>query len=366
MTKKGFVSLGTLAIALTSSLCLSSCGGNKAEQKSTPTTPVEVQATGLPIALVNMDSVTSQYKFAQEIKEALEKDAAAHQTRLQGKSAAIQKAAADFERRMRINAFVSAEAQQAEQQKLIRMQQEGQALSAELSEKLALKQQSLLEDMMKSIREQLKHIKRESLNRALVDTYAAKLARQHNITVSEQDIDTVIEQQRNTANGKISQETYDASSRMMYNWSPSDYRQAVRRSIVRARVAFAVDKTADELQRKAAGLVASSNGEFAKIATQLGGSGRSKPPVGDSGFINLASSYNGLAVSEIAKLEPGKPSGAIKSTTDSGYYFVKVNEKNDSKIRFTYLYIPLTELTKQVAQLKSDGKVQEYIDVPQK
>lgn len=156
MTKKGFVSLGTLAIALTSSLCLSSCGGNKAEQKSTPTTPVEVQATGLPIALVNMDSVTSQYKFAQEIKEALEKDAATHQTRLQGKSAAIQKAAADFERRMRINAFVSAEAQQAEQQKLIRMQQEGQALSAELSEKLALKQQSLLEDMMKSIREQLK------------------------------------------------------------------------------------------------------------------------------------------------------------------------------------------------------------------
>ena len=156
MTKKGFVSLGTLAIALTSSLCLSSCGGNKAEQKSTPTTPVEVQATGLPIALVNMDSVTSQYKFAQEIKEALEKDATAHQTRLQGKSAAIQKAAADFERRMRINAFVSAEAQQAEQQKLIRMQQEGQALSAELSEKLALKQQSLLEDMMKSIREQLK------------------------------------------------------------------------------------------------------------------------------------------------------------------------------------------------------------------
>ena len=98
MTKKGFVSLGTLAIALTSSLCLSSCGGNKAEQKSTPTTPVEVQATGLPIALVNMDSVTSQYKFAQDIKEALEKDAAAHQTRLQGKSAAIQKAAADFER----------------------------------------------------------------------------------------------------------------------------------------------------------------------------------------------------------------------------------------------------------------------------
>lgn len=161
MTKKGLVSLGTLALAFTTTLCLSSCGGNKAEQKSSPSTPAEVQATGLPIAFVNMDSVTSQYKFAQEIKASLEKDAAAHQTRLQSKGAAIQKAAADFERRMRINAFVSAEAQQAEQQKLIRMQQEGQALSAELSEKLALKQQSLLEDMMKSVRDQLKEYNKD-------------------------------------------------------------------------------------------------------------------------------------------------------------------------------------------------------------
>ena len=159
MTKKGLVSLGTLALAFTTTLCLSSCGGNKAEQKSSPSTPAEVQATGLPIAFVNMDSVTSQYKFAQEIKASLEKDAAAHQTRLQSKGAAIQKAAADFERRMRINAF--AEAQQAEQQKLIRMQQEGQALSAELSEKLAIKQQSLLEDMMKSVRDQLKEYNKD-------------------------------------------------------------------------------------------------------------------------------------------------------------------------------------------------------------
>ena len=155
MKMKALTAGSLLALAFTASLALPACSG-KTETKSAPTTVAEVQATGLPIAVVNMDSISSQYKFAQEIREALEKDASAHQTRLQGKGAALQKAAADFERRMRINAFVSAEAQQAEQQKLIRMQQEGQALSAELSEKLALKQQSLLEDMMKSIREQLK------------------------------------------------------------------------------------------------------------------------------------------------------------------------------------------------------------------
>ena len=154
------MTLCSLALAVASALSLSSCQG-KTEQKSAPSTPSEVQATGLPIALVRMDSVSSQYKFAQEVKEALEKDAIAHQTRLQGKSAAIQKAAADFERRMRINAFVSAEAQQAEQQKIIRMQQEGEALSAELSQKLAMKQQSLLQDVMTEIRAQLKEYNKD-------------------------------------------------------------------------------------------------------------------------------------------------------------------------------------------------------------
>ena len=160
MTKNSLVSCGALALALTTMLSLGSCKKDSST-KSTPTTATEVQATGLPIALVRMDSVSSQYKYAQEVKAALEKDAIEHQTRLQSKGAAIQKAAADFERRMRINAFVSAEAQQAEQQKLIRMQQEGEALSAELSQKLAMKQQSLLEDVMTEIRAQLKEYNKD-------------------------------------------------------------------------------------------------------------------------------------------------------------------------------------------------------------
>ena len=159
MTKKSLVGFASLTLALASVLSLPSCQ-DKA-QKSAPATAAEVQATGLPIALVRMDSVTSQYKYAQEVKAALEKDAQEHQMRLQSKGAALQKAAADFERRMRINAFVSAEAQQSEQQKLIRMQQEGEALGAQLSQQLAMKQQLMLEDMMKELRAQLKEYNKD-------------------------------------------------------------------------------------------------------------------------------------------------------------------------------------------------------------
>ena len=159
MKMKALTAGSLLALAFTASLALPACSG-KTETKSAPTTVAEVQATGLPIAVVNMDSISSQYKFAQEIREALEKDASAHQTRLQGKGAS-DLAAADFERRMRINAFVSAEAQQAEQQKLIRMQQEAEGLNAQLTQQLALKQQSLMEDLMNEIRTQLKEYNKD-------------------------------------------------------------------------------------------------------------------------------------------------------------------------------------------------------------
>ena len=127
MTKKSLVGFASLTLALASVLSLPSCQ-DKA-QKSAPATAAEVQATGLSIALVRMDSVTSQYKYAQEVKAALEKDAQEHQMRLQSKGAALQKAAADF--------------------------------GAQLSQQLAMKQQLMLEDMMKELRAQLKEYNKD-------------------------------------------------------------------------------------------------------------------------------------------------------------------------------------------------------------
>jgi len=213
--------------------------------------------------------------------------------------------------------------------------------------------------------EQLKYIKRESLNRAVVDAYAAKLARQKNVQVTEKDISDLIDQQRNTVNGRISQQTYDASSLMMYDWTPSDYRLAVKRSILRARVAFAIDDKAKNQAEKAAGLVASTNGDFAAVAENFKNDGGEKVVSGDSSMINLVSTFGGLRVSDLKDLKKDQISGPITTTSDSGYYFVKIIDKTDTKIRFTYLFIPLSELDNRIAQLKSAGKIREFIDVPQ-
>lgn len=215
-------------------------------------------------------------------------------------------------------------------------------------------------------RSQLAYIKRQSLNRAEADAYAEKLAKEYGVTVSEKDVDAVIDQQRNTANGRISQETYDASSRMMYDWSPEDYRLAVKRSILRARVAFEVDKSADELQQKAARLIRETGGDLERVAAELDtGLPQGRVQVATSGLVYNTSTSGGLIVSEVAKLEQGGVSGAMRSTTDSGYYFVKVLEKNDKQVNFQYLHIPLTEFKAQFEKLRSDNKIKEFISVPE-
>lgn len=211
---------------------------------------------------------------------------------------------------------------------------------------------------------QLAHIKRESLNMAVADAYAAKIARAKNIKVTSQDVSDVIDQQRNTVNGRISQETYDASSRMMYDWSPEDYRLAVSRSILRARVAFAVDEKAKQQSEKVTALVKMNGADFAKIAETFKGESNGKITAGDSSLVNLASTFGGLRVNDLRDVAKDQVAGPITTTSDAGYYFVKVLDKTDTKIRFTYLFIPLTELNRQVSELRSQGKIKEYISIP--
>ena len=210
---------------------------------------------------------------------------------------------------------------------------------------------------------QLDRIKRQSLDGAIADAYAGKLAREQKITVTDKDVDEVIDLQRSTVNGRISQETYDASSAAVYDWTPGDYRLMLKKRLLRSRVAFAVDDKANKLQQAAATAIKQTDGDFVKAVTIIDPKSLMHAQSGDSGLISSAgSTYLGLKLKDIISLQKSTVSSSLKS--DDGYYFVKVIEKTDSQIRFTYLHIPLTELDSRIEKLNTDGKVHEYISVP--
>ena len=213
---------------------------------------------------------------------------------------------------------------------------------------------------------QLEYIKRHVLDTALEDAYAQKLAPQYSATVSDADVSTMINTQRNTSNGVISEDTYYSALKMTNGWSPDDLKTSLRRTILRNKVAFAYDTLASEQVKLAEPLVKSTNGDFAKVAEQLSTSKGGKVTAGQTGLVSNASTMSGLQVSEVAKVDKNTVAGPIKATTDDGYYFVKVIDKTDTQVNFAYLRIPLTMFTDKVEALKKAGKVNEYIRVSEK
>lgn len=207
---------------------------------------------------------------------------------------------------------------------------------------------------------QLDRIKRQALDTAEADAYARKLARDLNIKVTDADVNSVIDQQRNTANGKISQEAYDASSKKLLGYSPSDYKQAVRQSILRAKVAFVVDERAKANVDKATGLVQQGK-DMQAVAASLG----EGYAVQATGMINTTSSLSGLNIGEVSKLPVNTISAVLKSVTDDGYFFVRVVDKNDTQVSFEFVQIPLTEFNAKIEQLKKSNQVHEFINVPE-
>ena len=154
MNKRYLIGVATCAVAMVCSF--GSCKDNSKTAEVPKIQTADGKEIAMPIAYVRMDSVLKQYTYSQEIQAKLEADAAASRSRLQGKAAAFQKAAEDFDRRARINAFVSEDAAKKEQARIMRMQQEAAGLEQQLSGELAQKSALMQEDLMKKIEEELK------------------------------------------------------------------------------------------------------------------------------------------------------------------------------------------------------------------
>jgi len=204
--------------------------------------------------------------------------------------------------------------------------------------------------------------KRISMDNAIADAYAGKLARDLNISVTDKEIDQIIDDDRNTANGRISQETYDASALNILGWGPQEYRQDAKSKLIRQEVSYKIDSTAKTREEQALKLL-QQDGDFDKAAIALGGTGKAKAMTGLSGLVPLTNRDGGLSKAA-AKLEKGQISPVVKTSTGDGYYFVKLLDRNDRQISYAYLRIPLTVFDDQLAALKKDEKVKEYITIP--
>jgi len=210
---------------------------------------------------------------------------------------------------------------------------------------------------------QIEFIKRQALDGAIADAYAAKIAREKAIKVTDEQVNDVVDSSLNTVSGRISQDVYDDSTLSTFGYSASEYRQIIRRSLIRQEVAYNIDTKAASA-KKAAEEILSANPKpgLADVAKQLQDKGYTNIQLGTSGLVPKTNHDGGLTQAAM-KLQKDQISDFFRSTTGDGYYVVQLGESNDKQLSYNFLKIPLTALNDQLKTLVSNDKVDEYISV---
>lgn len=212
---------------------------------------------------------------------------------------------------------------------------------------------------------QIEYIKRQALDGAIADAYASKLAHEKHIVVTDKQVDDVIDASLTTATGRISQDVYNDSTLSTLGYTPEEYRQIIKQSLLRQEVAYRIDTKANNA-KAAAETILKSNPKpgLADVAKQMQQKGYTNIQLGSSGLVPKTNHDGGLTQAA-AKLQKGQSSDFFRSTTGDGYYVIELTEINDKQLSYNFLKIPLTALGDQLKTLANNHKIQEYISVKQ-
>jgi outer membrane protein len=157
-----YVIEAVLAVAVVVLFVLQFSGNKKS-------TPADAAATGddsasgisMPIAFIDVDSLMSNYTYSIDLNEQITKKYENSRANLTEKLRKLQSEVADFQRKVETNAFISRERAEAEQQRLMKNDQDLQQLQAQMSQELGEEQLRMNEELRKNIIRQLREYNKD-------------------------------------------------------------------------------------------------------------------------------------------------------------------------------------------------------------
>lgn len=201
-----------------------------------------------------------------------------------------------------------------------------------------------------------------SINEALMDSYAQKLARERGITVSDDEVNDRIARHREYRDGTISEDAYGPIIYDFYGWSMADYMHDTKRGLLREKVTFAVDDQATARTNQIIERMKTSNASLEEIAKSVAGSDPTSVQYGKASGVAPKGEDDGQA--EVAMtLEVGEVAKPIMSYAGDAYYVVRTLGKTESTVSYEYARVTLREFaTRFEATKKSTAEY--YITLP--
>jgi parvulin-like peptidyl-prolyl isomerase len=213
-------------------------------------------------------------------------------------------------------------------------------------------------------KQQVEYQRRVNLDKVIAQAYAQKLATQLGITVSDQEVNTPIQQLVDASKKQGgSQAVVEKSIKDFYDWSFDEYRASIKAQLLQKKVTQVIDEKGKAIIDQAhAALV--SGVDFTTVAKQYSKDTGVEQSGGSFGIVNKTDidtfGYNNVLFS----LKKDTYSDVI--TGNDGFYIIKALSDDPSSRLVQRIYVPYTEFDARLKSLKDANKVSEYITVPKK
>ena len=205
---------------------------------------------------------------------------------------------------------------------------------------------------------QAEGIQRQSMDDAVADAYAAKIAKQKNIVVTRKEAQEYIAKQQGPTENGVSDQTLIAVLRDYYGWSVREYEHTIQKKLLTQKVRYAVDDKARKLSNDVFSAITATNKSLEELAASFG---KNKVQFGGSGGLVPTNNRDGGLALLASSQEVGQISKPSETTTGDGYYIVKTVERTADGVSYEYIQIPLTEFESQLSALSKDGKIRHFI-----
>lgn len=203
------------------------------------------------------------------------------------------------------------------------------------------------------------YYKRQSMDNTIANTYAIKLARENNISVSKDEIEEIFNEHRKTSNAEVSESAFNKIIEDNYKLSPSEYRRMfIELPLLKQKVSAKIDTKAEKTKNEIYDQLLDNGGDFDKIAQKYS----SNIEVSSPGFVK-STNIDGGRTKVALTLEKDQISKPFISKSGDGYYIVKLLDKNNDEVSYSYIKVPFEEFNTRLSELKKDGKIAEYIDI---
>lgn len=209
---------------------------------------------------------------------------------------------------------------------------------------------------------QLVYQKRLAMDKAVTATYAAKLAKENKVSVSDKEINDFITRTLNENKLSTNQEVYSRAIMDYYGWDYEEFKTSLRYKLLKHKVTQTIDTKAKQKAESLAGQ-AKAGGDFTALAKQYSEQPGADQNGGDQGLVSRASQDPNRLVEAASKMQLNQISDPIAGT--DGYYIIKLLEANDTQVRYAQIFTAYTEFDRRLEQVKKNNGIKEYISIPQ-